>query len=352
MRKHVLIFIHGMGVYVDNDKPTANWGEGAFASLKDQYEKYPSLSMKFEDVFEPVYINYDTIFHNILQNWANEADQIKSHGVDVAEIALRMVHWLDGVEETDNNFHWTHIGDVVLYRFFSLVRQWVKVSVAKQIHEALEETADGAVSRWSLIAHSLGTIVAHDALHALNASSPNEFGIPIMDALVPKPSVIAMIANVSKTLENNADVYDSAVYPPNACDRYLSANNIYDPFVMEDLKLPEAFDPAGSNANWDKAIAKKRFIDIRPENIHMINVHSIDNYLVNPYVHIPLIQALCGQGSIPPQLEKKSKDSFVNIPKLEVKKELNQLLNKYRDESWYSAIAILMPILEQRGKEL
>ena len=314
MRRHILFFIHGMGVYVnDNGKPINKWGVEAAKVLKEQYEKYPSLSTSFDKVFKPVYINYDTIFHKILSNWAKEAKVISGLGIEAAEIATRMVQWLEKGAKTDDNFLWTHVGDVILYRFFNLVRQNVKIAVAKQIHDALYPNENGAVISWSVIAHSLGTIVAHDAIHAMSSATPNEAGIPILDAIAPKADVIAMIANISKTLENDALVYESAVAPQDTCNKYLNINNKFDPFVMEELLLPEAFDPIGY-PEWDAAITKKKYFNIEPENIHHINVHSIENYLVNPVVHIPLLRALCGPGSIPNRLANKAVEGFKNIP--------------------------------------
>ena len=335
-----------MGVYVNkNGKPNHKWATGAAKALKKQYEKYPSLVTPFEELFEVVHINYDVVFNDVLTRWSEEAQTISAQGIDAAEIATRMVRWLEGAEQTDDNFAWTHVGDVVLYRFFNLVRQRVKAKVAKQIHEALEPNTDGAVTRWSIIAHSLGTAVTHDVLHAMNSSTPNEASIPILDAIAPKPNVVAMLANVSKTLENDAEVYESVVVPPTSCDVYLSANNVFDPFVSKKYYIPEPFNPRGRPL-WDKAIDNKKFIDIEPENIHEINVHSIQNYLVNPHVHVPLLRALCGPGSIPGQLEKRKIDEFENIPLLDKKEALDELLNEIQDESWYDVIATLLPKLE------
>lgn len=347
MRKHILFFVHGMGVYVDESGDSDDsWGIGAAKTLKSQYEKYPSLVSSFDEVFEPVYINYDAIFNNVLKRWAAEAQTITGSGIEAAEIATRMVNWLSNGAQTDDNFAWTHVGDVILYRFFNLVRQHVKIKVANQIHDALEPKDGVAVTRWSIIAHSLGTAVTHDVIHAMSSSSPNEAGIPILDALVPNANVIAMIANVSKTLENNAKVYDSAVVPPVSCDVYLSANNKYDPFVSEKVLVPDRFNPTG-RPRWDAAISDDKFYNIESANVHEVNVHSIDNYLVNPAVHIPLLRALCGAGSIPSSLELKALDEFKEIPFPDKKQALDSIVVQFEDESWFDAIAKLLPMMEK-----
>lgn len=347
IRKHVLFILHGMGVYVDDQgNPSTTWADGVAAVLKEKYQEYPSLRTEFDKVFEVVPLEYDSVLHQIVKRWDDEAQKIANAGIEPAEIAVRMVDWLQGASDLDDNFHWTHVGDVVLYRFFNLVRQRVKVHVAKQVQEALMPNGDGAVVKWSLIAHSLGTIVAHDVLHAMNSASPNEAGISILDAQVPKPNLVAMLANVSKTLENDVDVYDSVVHPPVACRKYLSANNRFDPFVMESLLVPESFKPQGS-PNWVGAIDNGNFIDVEIDNVNEINTHSARNYLLNPAVHIPMLEALCGVGSVANVLKQRAVEEFVGIPDQEIKDRLDELLDEYRSESWYQALGLLLPRLEQ-----
>ena len=160
---------------------------------------------------------------------------------------------------------------------------------------------EGSVSSWSVVAHSLGCAITHDVLHAMDATSPSQDGISILDAMVPSASVVAMISNVSKVLENDVGVYDSQLVPPTqikpntACFHYLSANNKFDPFV-----LSERFDPK-NEPEWTQAKKNKSFLDIRISNVHEVNVHSFKNYLVNPDVHIPLFERMAGRGTISSQ---------------------------------------------------
>ena len=51
-------------------------------------------------------------------------------------------------------------------------------------------------------------------------------------------------------------------------------------------------------AAWDEARANERFQDIEISNTHELGVHSIRNYLINPAVQIPLLERMCGFGSI------------------------------------------------------
>ena len=248
MRKHVLFFVHGMGSYVTASGTASHaWSKAAAKSLKEQYNKYLILkSVPFEDRFDVVHVNYDTEFNKLLKRWEEEASKILASGDASAPDVKKLLSWLKGGGQTDNNFAWTHASDVILYRHFSLVRQRIKTHVANQFRNALAPNADGAVTSWSVIAHSLGTIVTHDVLHALDSTTPNEAGVSILDSMVPSANAVCMIANVCKVMENDVDVYESlvvpssAVKPQSACFNYLSCNNKWDPFVNA---VP--FDPTG-----------------------------------------------------------------------------------------------------------
>jgi hypothetical protein len=316
MRKHVLIFVHGMGTYVDAaGKADDTWSKGAAAALQEQYDKYQFVRLKpFDQRFELVHINYDTEIFKLVSRWATESQNITGSGIVNAAPVVKLVKWLNDAAKQDDNFAWTHAACVILYRYFPLMRQRIKIHVANQLQKALAPNESGAVSTWSIVAHSLGTMVIHDVLHAMDATTPNEAGISILDTMVPSAQVVAMIANVSKVLETDVDVYDSLLVPQSmvrnqsCCFSYLNCNNDLDPFVR-----PRPFAPPGDNAAWSLAKANGTYRDIRIDNVEEINTHSLRNYLVNPAVHIPLLEHLVGIGSVTDAEQKKAKKDFKNI---------------------------------------
>ena len=341
MRKHVLFFVHGMGSYVTGTgSPSNAWGKEAAKSLKRHYDKYfIPRSRDFNERFEVVHINYDTVFHQILKRWDEESAQILASTNLIAPEIDELIGWLNGVSTTDDNFAWTHVSDVILYWFFPLVRQRVKAHVSTQFQATLAPNGDGAVESWSVIAHSLGTTVTHDVLHALDSTTPNEAGISILDTMVPSASAVCMVANVSKIMESDIKVYDetlvvpaSAVKPATACFNYLSFNNVWDPFVT-----PERFDPSGIPA-WDVAEVNETFVDVEIENIHQANVHSIHNYLENPAVHIPILERLCGLGSILDTERQQAFDEFENVPDDVVEAALDALVEEFPGATWIELI--------------
>jgi len=348
MRKHVLFFVHGMGVYVDGQGKASNaWSQSAAKLLKQQYQKYAVAKRKsFDDTFEVVHINYDVEFHKLVTRWADESAKVTALAIPAAAPAQKLLKWLNGARETDANFAWTHFSDVVLYKFFELMRQRVKISVANQFQSALAPNHEGAVSSWSVIAHSLGTSITHDVLHALDATTSNQAGISILDAMVPSATVIAMIANVSKVMEGrDVDVYNSMVVPSSmvqnqsVCFQYLNCNNKFDPFVQ-----PVPFKPTGPQ--WALAESNQTYVDIPIENIHETNVHSLANYLVNPAVHIALLERMLGFGTISEAEKKKAHDTFENVPQELLLDGAVKLAGLAQDTDWFEMVGKYFALLE------
>jgi hypothetical protein len=334
MRKHVLLFVHGMGAYVTQDgKPDDTWFNDCAAALKEQYVKYPLVNLKsFEDAFEIVHINYDTVIFELVTRWQTESQAILAAGIPAAAPAEKLVGWLKDAAKLDNNFAWSHAACVILYRFFPLMRQRIKINVAAQFQKALAANHDGAVSTWSVIAHSLGTMVTHDVLQALDSTTPNEAGISILDAMVPSANLVAMIANVSRVLQKDSDVYNSLVIPQSmiqnqaACYSYLSTRNEFDPFVRVN-----PFDP-GDLPAWNLARSNGSFVEVFAHNIHDLDPHSFRNYIVNPAVHIPLLIKLVGPGAITDAQAREAIGQFQNVPMSTVQQAFQTVVQKIQPE--------------------
>lgn len=348
-RKHVLVLVHGMGDYVDDDGGIdSGWADRAEATLEELYAQYSMLKlMPFEDRFEVVKIDYDTVFNDLITKWAHQSVDLKSAGVPIEGVVKEVFDWLDGGAKQTDNFAWTHVADVVLYRYFRLVRQRVKVHVAKQIVAALKPNAHGSVGQWTVIAHSLGTIVAHDVLHALSVETAPETGLPILDTMVPSATAFVALSNVSKVLENDAPVYDSEVVPPTelnpttVCFNYLSADNRYDPFL-----LLERFDPK-DDPEWKLARKQKSYLPVRTKNVQELNVHSFRNYMVNPAVHIPLFDLIVGPGFVLPDERAQAERDFEQIADDALLKEAQKLAKDSKAETWFERIGKFYALLEE-----
>jgi hypothetical protein len=316
MAPHILFFVHGMGEHDDK------WHLPGLAQLKASFASYETLRHRaFDDVFTSIPIVYDDILKTSRER-AN-ADFVAFRTAVLADIGnddatssalgkeLDKYHDLIGGSD---NFVWTHILDVILYRFSNSMRMGIDVSVAEQIIRGLNEHDHVT---WSILAHSLGTSVTHNSLNSLyNTGFPNAPNGPIapLSPIESRCNTLAMIANVSRVLQRTgAKVYETCVKPGSAsagrlCSFYLNARHKLDPFT-----IPKPFDPD----LWpDPAtFSTQRYQHIRPSHIHFENtdlprVHAFDHYLCNPRVHVPLYRSILGRNIVIDEEYRLAKATF------------------------------------------
>ncbi|HEY4212855.1 MAG TPA: hypothetical protein VGM84_15340 [Steroidobacteraceae bacterium] len=301
MAKHALVFIHGMG------EQTQGWHQPALDVLSKAFPTYELLKNRsLTDFVEPVPILYSDFFTQLRNTWKTDVGQIKlalGQELQAADVPQRdaINNRFDSIANTigagTDSFVWTHAMDVVLYRFFSLTRQRVNVSVGKQIVAAAGPEFRG----WSVIAHSLGTAVIHNTLNALYSTALIP-GQPPLKPQETRPKVLAMVANVSRVLQLPAvKVFSSLVMPGDAtqgraCDTYLNVRHVFDPFMF-----PQPFEPDNT---WPTpgTFVPSQYQHIRPSNIDiqkLTDVHDLENYLENPRVHVPIFRGIVGPDVIP-----------------------------------------------------
>ena len=289
---HHLFVMHGMGRHVPN------WPDDTIALLQGLPDRYGyswfDANGPMEDHVTIVPLSYDDVFDRYLQEWGHSAEALRTKGdefgIDIGDIT----GWLERADETENNFFWTHVVDVVLYRFFSIVTAEVRLRVRMQVAEALEKTLQGgAITPASVLAHSLGTSVAHDSLALLGSTPINTPAGPNHSFMVGNHRFanVFMCANVGRVLETQPKVYQSIIRPPGQgaesyVDVYYDFRHRLDPFPMV-----RSFAPVGWNP--------KRFVAVDDcMKVLDFNVHALDHYLEDPRVHVPLLRATVGHWCI------------------------------------------------------
>lgn len=297
MSKHLIVFVHGMGVH------TKGWSDKAWEILKEssaRFEKLPK-DAEFDKKFQRVEVVYDDVFESYRKRWKDDSSQIikllqQSGGTppSIVDKVLKVSTVLG-----KDNFFTTHLLDVVMYRYLSLVRIPVQVSVARQITDALKKAGmgDGTIVKWHVIPHSLGTSVTHDTLHYMFAGGQSEIEVLKPDVFAPHCGLF--VANVSRLLQTAPDVYQSMVKPAlnkayGIFKYYLNAKHIYDP-----IPIPKPFAPSSTWLDRDTSTARPdSFQHIRINTVLYKNVHALEHYLTNPNVHIALFRALYGMPDI------------------------------------------------------
>ena len=295
MSRHVLFVVHGMGV----SDPSA-WAGEFQAKLKEVAKRYEHNHFPmawFEDNVIVVPVKYGDILAAKVSEWQAdagglgafaEANGISDHGV---------LDWLQATDTAARKFLWSHIAHVILYRFFPLMRERIRITVIRQFMDGIDREYVGrSECRCSVLAHSLGTAVAHDCLHILG-SKPTwrdpETDEDRTNAFLPDDKRflgIFMVANVSRLLQTDIDTDTSIVRtgpsldPGSYCASYYDIKHILDP-----LPMPLPLAPR----DWE----------LPPKNVEVNhfrdwNIHSLEHYLDNPAVHIPLLRTLAGKGTI------------------------------------------------------
>lgn len=313
--KHLLFFIHGMG------RQDATWHEKGLKALKAAFVEYPTLKthFSFDNLFEPVPVVYDNEFEDLRKRWRDDVAGVTSAlsaGIDSEDIGqsakiekqIGDIHsWVGG---GGDNFFTTAAMDVLLYRFFKTVRMNVNVQVAHQIVQRVTGEGPGLPS-WSVLAHSLGTAVAHNTLNAVYSTSfPGGETLHVHDT---RPNVLMMVANVSRVLQlPSVPVFSSRVQPGSVlsgrcCRVYLNARHRLDPFMKPKPFKPDSWpDPVIFNSDQYQHLEPSHFVLDK-----LLDVHNFDHYLINPRVHVPLFRALLNNEDLISDDEfKKAKERF------------------------------------------
>jgi hypothetical protein len=345
MAKHKIFLVHGMGEHAKD------WSVPVQELLRECYARYEGLKfVPFDQNFKFVEIRYDGEFDALRRRWKQAADEviglIKQAGAEDTLLGT-LAGW--SAEPDKDEFLYTHVLDVVLYRLVTSVGEEIRSTVIDQIMRELDPGSD--VLRWSVVAHSLGTAVTHDSLLELftrkKGLKPEQHGL----------QVLMMVANVSRLLEDpelyRYDVYRSIVRPSSdpadgICRHYLNARHECDPIPM-----PKMFKPAES---WPdpQAHADGRYTNLPIGIIEEANVHDFEHYLRNPTVHIELFRRLTAPALIDDATAAKAlAEHAAKSPIGKFKKEadaLKKLSLADEEENWNLILTMLRDYMEGFGK--
>ena len=207
MPKHHVFLIHGMGKHESGE-----WHKAWITTLTELAQKYTRFKTTPLDRWVKfVPINYDDKIDERLNEWGSQAEAIAKHLGSGLSALESVFGWISEADDQDKSFFWSHVVDVILWYLFKLERASLQADVLLQVSKALDRMYKqiGTYSS-SVIAHSLGTAVAHNTLNEL-ATSPET-----QDAFGPNDhrwDNIFMLANVSRVIQTNPKVYESIVRP-------------------------------------------------------------------------------------------------------------------------------------------
>lgn len=306
MSRHIIFLVHGVGTH---DPKT--WSDTVQAQLRATYSAYGiAKALPFDDCFEFKPITYDDRLEKIRTRWKTDAEDVLAKLAD-GGLNAPAVKALANVAAApaDDGPLGTAAMDVVLYRFFPTVAEAIRTEVVDAILSSVFDEEAGESREWSIVAHSLGTAVTHDALHALYTSTVHGQAF----AGLSKARVVMMLANVSRLLEEKkVDVYRSTCRPGAAatdgvCRYFINAIHDWDP-----IPKPREFRPVD---DWPSIQARMegRFVPVRINAFQHKNIHAFTHYLANPKVHVPFFRHLFKFGLPEQVINAKEYDNAVAL---------------------------------------
>jgi hypothetical protein len=274
-----------MGEFADG------WSAPVQKQIADAYAAYAiARHLPFKDFFQFEEVTYNRRFDALRKRWRDDSAAVmallKKGGLEKS--AVNRLASVAAAAGTEDQFLSSHVLDVLLYRFVPTVAEEARNVVALRILETLMAAPVFDQPRWSVIAHSLGTAVTHDTLHALFTQ-----GVQGQSLLgKTKAQLVMMVANVSRLLEErNVDVYNSVVKPSaspaeGVCHQYLNAKHDWDP-----IPRPKEFRPLD---DWPDVLTRteKRFEAVTINAFQNKNIHGLSHYLAHPKVHVALFRRL------------------------------------------------------------
>jgi hypothetical protein len=278
----LLFFIHGMG------STQEGWCDPLVVQLNGFLQKYGLAEYSFgkdQGTVRVCEIGYNSVFTHFLDQQNKNLEGFLSFAKD-NDVSLGWIEpWIAGLTADQAKFFWSHLVDVVLYYLFREVRVRVKLHVLQAMVTVLNQAMQGGErAHTTVVAHSLGTSVAHDVLAQL--------GDPLPDEMTPNPAFLQsrgfridsvfMLANVSKILESTPKVYDSIVRPPyggrrSYCDYFGTFSHILDPFTA-----PHRYHLRDPGPEYVENNSLNYYLDF--------NIHDYAHYLAHPAVHLPIVR--------------------------------------------------------------
>jgi hypothetical protein len=300
MAKHTLFLVHGMGRFEGTQ-----WSDEVWNKLVECSERYPHFqtTKTLEEYAEHVPVGYDGLIRAALARWDTQATTFGEFAQTNELCHGDSLDWLTGVSGNDAGFLLSHVADVIICRFFRHESAQIRANVQLKIFEEVQrKRAQDADARFSLMAHSLGTSVAHDALAELGTAprigdDVNTFGTENF-----RFKSIHMLANVSRLLQTEPKAYKSVVRPgPNSTQNRYCGRMYCHRHELDSFTKPMPFDPV----SWGG--------DFRMTNLRHYrgwNVHGWLHYLDHPRVHIPLLKSITKSGAVTPKQTREAENNY------------------------------------------
>jgi hypothetical protein len=320
MPRNVVFFVHGIG------QQAAGWSRapgGPVAALESAMALYPACfaaGKPLADYLDLVEVRYDDIFDRVLDGWQELGRSLPANaGFGWVAAARDLLQSVNGKKDLFLRYG----GDVLLYCGFDLVARAVRLRVnsvvATKVYQAYlaARGTPGQLPRFAVVAHSLGTTVAQDALYQLAQAKWDD---DVVEVAAKRPDLEANPnLSAAERSDYEAVVAGARANPdrpvPVGLDALFLVSNTYPllrqvPGEYALLKtaagdydcagvynINHALDPVsrigGGSANPNP---RPDWSNVTVAHIHDANIHGYAHYLSNPAVHGLLFWRLIDPG--------------------------------------------------------
>ncbi len=294
MARHIVFLIHGIGEHKPGWASEKNGPIDTLKKISRNYGFFQSKTKapapKLDDFVDFVPLDYDDILEGAVAKWKAQGQGL-SGAANLVPLLKTIGTWINSVPDEAKELFWTHVADIGIYWMLKDYREYVRTRLLDQMAKTLEAhlEIEKTAPQSTVIAHSLGTTVAHDVVHALGAQRWADEANPLGPTHW-QFNALFMLANTSHLLETEYPVYESIARPgPVAtvgryCSRYYNIRHEFDP-----VPVPLMFSPD----QWGPDL---RVVDVK--HFRGINIHDFGHHLLHPEVHIPILQTLVHPGAV------------------------------------------------------
>ena len=292
---HVVFLVHGIGRHANGVV-----GRVSVAAFTDQVQQELLAAARAYPGFDPSQlvlkpVLYDDVFVTHVTRWDALATSL------AATPFASLTDWMRGASDPD--FLWDSIGDVILYRVFAEAQQHVITRVASQMVAAVEHY--GPEADYSIVAHSLGTAVAHDTVQKLatvaidgnRVMQPPNFRFRNFFALA---NVSRLVSATDLNFYRNTRVRPrESGLPADQCsvEYYANFRHIADPVPSVVRFAPPGWNP--------RAVANVELAHLRDAN-----VHAYTHYLQNPRCADLILARVLGSQVVPVEARRSRIAAF------------------------------------------
>lgn len=334
---HHVYFIHGIGQHSKTWIDEPDLKTTLRKKISDAWSFYQPKPGDIGEHIALQSISYDNVFTDLYEHWDNQAKALLNHLGTQSLSETKLSGFIEtlqkpAAEVKSENAIYTHVLDLFWYRLSGSIQGKIVAHCANQILSDIKQHQLKGDHTFSIVAHSMGTSVAHKVLQDLYSEEASRAEL----SSILKFRLLMQVSNTSLVLSSDRDRhYDTLVKPSRfankgVCNYMVNVSHRLDP-VSELVR----FDPDIESWQDRDEIRQQRYQDIRISRLTDRDVHSIVHYFDNPKVQEAFFEKILDR-SLPAAKKTEAWSAFeARTPEgrfKQVKKDYEKIVQQRVDE--------------------